>query len=778
MTYEPQPGKTRKESRRETFLVEKASLDVHYPPEFFRDVKFPPELPVFTIKEGRLEGTFRTSKVPADAEPRLKQIIERLREEEARYNRLSVNAVELRTTNPLRGGIDKTRTTKMHSLLVDGRAYTDARHETWHFSGSFRPMLWTEGFDGQTYRVYGRHPPEQQKGGYAWVSSRNLFEEASTLVPVMLRPHSALIPGGSSYRRLTDILWPAPGTLPPQLVKSVEYLGEAQSGPFECFVLAVAPARARTAGVKSLLWLAKDRNLIPVRFEEYLGGNLPVRLEIIDKFQEPSHGVWYPTHKTRYLFRQHIPPAVREGYLFVDQCWDYSVQSVSLEPEAPFGHFQPDRGRRRDRRAILRPCGKIHRQICPDLRRRPGNAGRQIGTSQTDDRLATSREKSAPCSKLTTAPTPLDPKTYRVAEPREPSGRASIGIENRASRPEQELGVVRIVGPILGILAGIAVLGGIVWYSRYAPWVPQPPNPRIANVGLSEPVSVRMQREAEAKAKAEAEQAKAPAEREPGRPALATKAPFPKAVVGETVHDFGTLEVLQEGKHRFRVENKGEGPLSLAVALSTGLPWKREVAPGQSTEYEMTWRSFEPSANFAKTATIWTSDPKLPEVQLKVQGRDPGPPPGRAQRGLVVEDHEKGPGWQVHRDDRLGDREQLSNRLHRAVEHAGESRERAPHRGRTSPRGDEERLRPQRYGRQEHPRRRVPGGSESDHDAQRERNRRRPRDGVATPLIGTRLFYRHAHGQPSVGVFQSARFRYLSILQCHTHAPSSACARM
>ena len=137
---------------------------------------------------------------------------------------------------------------------------------------------------------------------------------------------------------------------------------------------------------------------------------------------------------------------------------------------------------------------------------------------------------------------------------------------------------MRIVGAILGILAGIAVLGGIVWYSRYAPWVPQPPNPRIANVGLSEPVSVRMKREAEAKAKAEAERAKAPAEPEPGRPALASKAPFPKAVVAETVHDFGTLEVLQEGKHRFRIENKGEGPLSLAIPPSTGPPWRREVA--------------------------------------------------------------------------------------------------------------------------------------------------------------------------------------------------------
>jgi len=336
VTYEPPQGKTRKESRRETILLEKASLDVDYPPEFFRDVKFPPELPVFTIKEGRLAETFRKSEVHADAEARLKQIVERLREEEARYNRLSVNAVELRTTNPLFGDINKTRTTKMHSLLVDGRAYTDARHETWHFSGSFRPMLWTEGFDGHAYRAYGRHPPEQQKGGYAWISSQNFFTQANTLVPVMLRPHSALIPGGSSYPRLTDILWPAPGTLPPQLIKSVTYMGEAQSGPFECFVLAARPAWARTAGVKSLLWLAKDRNLIPVRFEEYVGSeNLPVRLEIVDKFHEPSHGVWYPAHKTRYIFRPHIPPAVREGYLFVDQCWDYSVQSVSLEPEVP-----------------------------------------------------------------------------------------------------------------------------------------------------------------------------------------------------------------------------------------------------------------------------------------------------------------------------------------------------------------------------------------------------------------------------------------------------------
>ena len=58
VTYDAGPGKTRRESRRETFALEKANLDVKYPLKFFRDLQFPPELPVFTIKEGRLEGKF------------------------------------------------------------------------------------------------------------------------------------------------------------------------------------------------------------------------------------------------------------------------------------------------------------------------------------------------------------------------------------------------------------------------------------------------------------------------------------------------------------------------------------------------------------------------------------------------------------------------------------------------------------------------------------------------------------------------------------------------
>jgi hypothetical protein len=180
---------------------------------------------------------------------------------------------------------------------------------------------------------------------------------------------------------------------------------------------------------------------------------------------------------------------------------------------------------------------------------------------------------------------------------------------------------VRFVGRILGILVGVALIGGLVWYNRYAPWAEKYPDPRVSRVVLSEPVSSRMKKEADAKAKQEREEANQAARPEPGRPPVAAKPPFPKAVVDERLYEFGTMQVLDEGKHRFRIENKGEGPLSLANPWSAGSPWKREVAPGKSTEYEMVWRTAEPTTNYAKTVTLWTSDPKLPEVQLKVQGR-------------------------------------------------------------------------------------------------------------------------------------------------------------
>ena len=97
------------------------------------------------------------------------------------------------------------------------------------------PCSGPKAFDGRTYRAYGRHPPDSRKAATPGSARGISLTEASTLVPVMLRPHSALIPGGSSYRRLTDILWPVPGTLPPQLLKKRRIPGRGPVRPVRLF---------------------------------------------------------------------------------------------------------------------------------------------------------------------------------------------------------------------------------------------------------------------------------------------------------------------------------------------------------------------------------------------------------------------------------------------------------------------------------------------------------------------------------------------------------------
>src|SRR6202040_1795203 len=110
------------------------------------------------------------------------------------------------------------------------------------------------------------------------------------------------------------------------------------------------------------------------------------------------------------------------------------------------------------------------------------------------------------------------------------------------------------------------------------------------------------------------------------RPSVATKEPFPKAVTGERVFEFGTMGVNEEKKHTFSISNKGQGPLELEVGPCTckctvgGLS-KKKVLPGEKVDVELAWRPKEVATNFAQQCTIWTSDPDSPEIQFKVYGK-------------------------------------------------------------------------------------------------------------------------------------------------------------
>jgi hypothetical protein len=175
---------------------------------------------------------------------------------------------------------------------------------------------------------------------------------------------------------------------------------------------------------------------------------------------------------------------------------------------------------------------------------------------------------------------------------------------------------MRVLGAVLGIVLGTGALAGTIWLARYSQWVEhhEPHLPLIAPRHTTEAPPPLPPPAAEDKKDVKP------------RPPVATKEPFPKAVTGERVFDFGSMGVNEEKKHTFSISNKGQGPLELEVGPCTckctvgGLS-KKKVIPKESVEVELSWRPKEVAANFAQQCTIWTSDPDSPEIQFKVYGK-------------------------------------------------------------------------------------------------------------------------------------------------------------
>ena len=108
----------------------------------------------------------------------------------------------------------------------------------------------------------------------------------------------------------------------------------------------------------------------------------------------------------------------------------------------------------------------------------------------------------------------------------------------------------------------------------------------------------------------------------------------PISEVPETRHEFGTIGTGAEGSHEFVIRNAGTVPLVLtrgATSCSCTVSdfesaeggnelARKEVAPGESTRVRLKWRGKGPGGPFRQQATVFTNDPRRPEIAFVIEG--------------------------------------------------------------------------------------------------------------------------------------------------------------
>jgi hypothetical protein len=123
---------------------------------------------------------------------------------------------------------------------------------------------------------------------------------------------------------------------------AVELTGPEQQNGLPCHVVTLrfVPADSTTPSRVERLWLAIDRNLLPVRFEEYMpkvSATVPDHIATIEEMREIEPGIWFPTKVVATHFkRQVLQQTGRQepGWRSV-----ITVQFVRLDPQYPASYF-------------------------------------------------------------------------------------------------------------------------------------------------------------------------------------------------------------------------------------------------------------------------------------------------------------------------------------------------------------------------------------------------------------------------------------------------------
>ncbi len=327
--------------------VEKVDLAPHHDQAFFHDVKLPADLPVFTIKDGTLLGSTLPEPIDGEAgKAKLADVIRQVAEQEKRYRDLEVKIrVVYRFLDSTQGygAIITEQFTDEHSIIRGPLAYFTSFETHAALAGQRAELLMTWAFDGEWTRTFYHSKPdveETQFGGALRKAVAGGAEGRHDGVPVH-RPHVLLQHRDRIFGPAADLLASSWLDEAHKLRLEFHYCGTAVVDGHPCVKIRrdVINQLQRKPSSFRVLYLATDRNFIPIKLEQY-GGNpdfntLPIEVSNCHDLREIAPGTWYPFHITELA----LGGMVAQGRIVLQTRRDSQIESATLSPKVDDSFF-------------------------------------------------------------------------------------------------------------------------------------------------------------------------------------------------------------------------------------------------------------------------------------------------------------------------------------------------------------------------------------------------------------------------------------------------------
>lgn len=350
--------------REMTLQLEKGVLDPRRPREFFSDVAIPADLPVFTIQRGRLAGPiFRTAVAPESSARRMAELVDLVRANEEKYQNLetqidrsfrqfqNVPDVALGgSVAPFSAAIDAVE----RSAARSGKSWYTTTTNTSFSDGRTTSQELTEVSDGDRTVVNWIKDDPANKVRRRTADSRvqTAAEEFLSHRPHMLldsvrlnaaRPFSdrlALVGSRGSDLRVARAEWLAEETRDGHVCDVIRLATVVKGAMSDEAAKDRAEVRFQDARV---IWLARDRNYLPIRQESYglaWSAELPASVATLTNLREIAPGVWYPFQRSFLGFEATGPATSDDARLVVRYRYDDRVKKAALDPEVPPAWFR------------------------------------------------------------------------------------------------------------------------------------------------------------------------------------------------------------------------------------------------------------------------------------------------------------------------------------------------------------------------------------------------------------------------------------------------------